>query len=123
MRLAQVLGRCLRLRCPRCGVGRLFVGWFKMAPECTGCHASFAREPGYFLGSIYYNYGVTAILTTAAYTVGLFVYGISERVLLTTLGIFCVVFPLWFFRYARALWMGLDELCDHSGTARPPREP
>jgi uncharacterized protein (DUF983 family) len=27
----------LRARCPRCGDGRLFVGWLKVAPSCPVC--------------------------------------------------------------------------------------
>lgn len=115
MGLATIVGRSLRLRCPRCGQGKLFVGWFRMADGCPHCGLSFEREPGYFLGSIYFNYGVTALIVTATYVVGFFVYGINDKLLLTVLGAFCVLFPLWFFRYARALWMGLDELFDHTG--------
>jgi hypothetical protein len=37
---------------------------------------------------------------------------IPPRVLLWSLVAFCVVFPLWFFRYARALWMSFDEWLD-----------
>jgi hypothetical protein len=25
---------------------------------------------------------------------------------------FCLLFPLWFFRYARSLWLGLDYYFD-----------
>ena len=63
-----LLGRTMRLRCPQCGQGRLFSGWFRMPRQCESCGLKFEREPGYFLGSIYFNYGVTAaIVTVAAY--------------------------------------------------------
>lgn len=121
MRLGTILARSLRLRCPRCGRGRLFEGWFRMARGCPECGLKFDREPGYFLGSIYFNYGVTAVIVTASYVVGSFVYQVPDNVLLAVLGTFCFLFPLWFFRYARALWMGLDELFDARGT--PPKTP
>lgn len=32
--------------------------------------------------------------------------------LLIGLTAFCVLFPLWFFRYARSLWLGFDQYFD-----------
>ena len=83
-----------------------------MPQSCSSCGLVFHREPGYFLGSIYFNYGATAFIVTAAYFIGYFFTDISPQVLLWSLTAFCVLFPLWFFRYARALWMGLDEFVD-----------
>ena len=61
------IGRALRLRCPRCGRGKLFVGWFRMPERCEECRLDFRREPGFYLGSIYVNYGLTALVVTVAY--------------------------------------------------------
>jgi hypothetical protein len=38
-------------------------------------------------------------------------YGRSRWLLWAALA-FCVVFPLWFFRYARSLWLGMDHYVD-----------
>ena len=43
-------------------------GLIRMAAECANCHLRYEREPGYFLGSIYINYGLTALLVTAGYS-------------------------------------------------------
>lgn len=115
-RLLKLLGRALRLRCPRCGQGRLFTGWFHMPPRCEDCGLLLEREPGYYLGAIYFNYGVTAILVTAGYFIGFFATSIPNQALLAWLLAFCLLFPLWFFRYARSLWLAFDELFD----AQPP---
>ena len=40
-----------------------------MAERCTECGLRFHREPGFYLGSIYFNYGLTAILVTVGYVV------------------------------------------------------
>ena len=72
----------------------------------------FQREPGFFLGSIYFNYGLTALVVTIAYFVGFFAFEFSPDVLLWSLTAYCVLFPLWFFRYARSLWLGFDEWID-----------
>lgn len=115
MQLLTTLHRSLRLRCPRCGVGKVFAGWFRMFPRCSHCDLIFDREPGYFLGSIYFNYGLTAAIVVVAGTIG-YLLGIMQQWLPIGLMVFCLAFPLWFFRYARCLWMGFDELLD-------PRQP
>jgi uncharacterized protein (DUF983 family) len=107
-----MLYRALRLRCPRCGEGMLFRGWFRMRPRCDWCGLIYEREPGFFLGSIYVNYGLTAVLTTAAYFLNFVTEAVSEEWILVLLAAFCVLFPAWFFRYARSLWMGFDQYWD-----------
>ena len=72
----------------------------------------FEREPGYFLGSIYFNYGVTAFFVTIAAVVTVMFTEVSERTLLISLGTFCVLFPMWFFRLCAALWMAWDHFAD-----------
>lgn len=106
--------RALRLRCPRCGGSPVFRGWFRMNPDCDTCGLHYERDPGYFLGSIYINYGLTALVVAIAYPVLVFGYGIrSDRVLWPMVG-FCVLFPIWFFRYARCLWIAFDQAIDPS---------
>ena len=112
MRLSTLLTRSCRLRCPRCGQGKLFDGWFSMPRTCDHCGLVYQREPGYFLGSIYFNYGITAVLVTVGYFAGFFFTSIPNDALLGGLLVFILLFPLWFFRYARSLWMGFDELFD-----------
>jgi uncharacterized protein (DUF983 family) len=106
------VGRSLRLRCPRCGRGRLFSGWIKMEERCSECNLDLRREPGFYLGSIYFNYGMTALVVTVVYIAALAQgYGRS-KILLWGMAAFCFVFPLWFFRYARSLWLGMDHYVD-----------
>lgn len=108
----RTVGRSCRLRCPRCGRSRLFRGWFTMWPECQECHLPFEREPGFYLGSIYFNYGLTALIVTIAYFALYFGAEVSQTAVLFSLLAFCGVFPLWFFRYARSLWLGMDQYID-----------
>lgn len=95
-----------------CGEGRLFRGWFKMHESCGHCGISFEREPGFFLGSIYFNYGLTALVVAIAYPLLLFNKVVSENALMGIMLAFVVLFPMWFFRYARSLWLGFDQLWD-----------
>ena len=79
----------------------LFLGWFRMRSRCDWCGLIYEREPGFFLGSIYVNYGLTALLTTAAYIVMIATDTVSQQRILWLLTAFCILFPAWFFRYAQ----------------------
>lgn len=102
------LVRAVRLRCPRCGAGRLFRGLFQMNESCTACGASFKREQGFYLGSIYINYGATVIGTGALYALLVLALGWSHKAALAACLVAAVVFPIWFFRWARSLLLALD---------------
>lgn len=110
--------RAVRLRCPACGRAPIFRGWFAMHERCAACGRRFARDPGYLLGSIYFNYGVTAILVVAMYFTMFFRDWFSDGQRLLLLSAFAVIFPIWFFRYARAFWIAFDERWDpwHAGS-------
>lgn len=112
MRFWRLFSRACRLRCPICGHGRLFRGWFAMHPECAECGTKFEREAGFFLGSIYFNYGLTALVTVIAYPLLKNVRSIPPQTATASVLTFVVVFPLWFFRYARSLWLGFDQFVD-----------
>ena len=116
MRFWILLRRALLLRCPLCGQGRLFRNWLAMHKHCPHCGVEFEREPGFFLGSIYINYGLTVLIVSAAYIYLMFNSRIGKNTLLAAALGFTVVFPLLVFPWARSLWLGFDQW-------RDPREP
>ena len=83
-----------------------------MKPRCETCDLDFQREPGFYLGSVYINYGLTAVILTIAFPLLMLTGAMSSEVLLGALSVFCVVFATWFFRYARALWLAFDQFWD-----------
>ena len=117
--LPAPLRHALRLRCPRCGAGRLFAGWFRMEPRCPACSLDFRREPGFYLGSIYINYGITALTTIALY--GLLVLGAgcsAEQALAACLAM-SVALPMWLYRYARAFLLAIDSSVNSESASAP----
>lgn len=106
--LSRLLGRALRLRCPRCGEGRLFLGWFTMPERCSRCGLKYERAPGYYLGAAYINYGLIALGSTFAFLLLRFGADIPTDRLKYPLLAACVIVPLLTFRHARALWLALD---------------
>jgi len=108
----RVLSRVWRLRCPRCGEGTIFARAFRMRPACPVCGLAFEREPGYFIGAIYINYGLTVTLALAGYFALDWWRGWPATWQLAVWCPFVVVFPLWAFHYSRALWLALDQFVD-----------
>jgi hypothetical protein len=87
-----------------------------MHRECQHCHFKFEREPGYYLGSIYINYGLTALLMTAGYFISFFNNWLTGTPLLLACVAFVLVFPVLFFPFSRAIWLAFDLAWD------PPEE-
>jgi uncharacterized protein (DUF983 family) len=109
-RIVRILGRGIRLRCPRCGVGPLFRGPFRMHEECLACALPFEQEQGYFVGAIYVNYAATALLLVAVFVVLQLFPGVPILLQLLLGGLLAVLVPLIFFRHSRSLWMSLDYI-------------
>lgn len=113
--LGQAFSSGISLKCPMCRQGKLFATWIRMEKQCGNCGFQFERDPGYFLGSTYINYGLTTLLTTWTYIVLRFGAGVDRRWLISGLAAFCVIFPLVFFRFARSLWLSFDCYFDRTG--------
>ncbi len=90
-----------------------------MYPECLGCDFRFEREQGYFVGAIYINYAVTAVMVIVGYFGLEYLSSLSLAQHLVLWSAFAVSFPLFFFRYSRSLWLSLDYLLNPE---EPPAE-
>jgi len=84
----------------------MFTRFLTMPDACASCGLDFKREQGYYIGAMYINYGVTTLILLAV------ALPLLDRVplpwLLWPLAAFSIVFPLWFFRYSRSLWLGIE---------------
>jgi len=103
----RTIGRALRLRCPVCGQGRLFRGWFAMEERCPSCGLDLKREQGYYVGAMYINYGATATVMLGV-GIPLAMRNLSLVEITVPLAAFGLVFPIVFFRWSKSLWLGID---------------
>jgi uncharacterized protein DUF983 len=72
---------------------------------CPSCGLNFYPEPGYFVGSIYINYGATV----AVVIVSIFVFhAVPERFQLLFFSGIAALTSLAFFRHSRSLWITID---------------
>lgn len=121
-RRGNAFRHALRLTCPGCGDTPLFRSLFRMHHACPRCGLSFQRETGFYLGSIYINYGATVIGTGLLYALLVLVLGWSQQAALTAALVVAVVFPVLFFRHARAFLLALDGAVNRH-QSRLPRAP
>ena len=106
------LWRGLTRRCPWCGQGRLFSGWFRMAEACPRCGLPLGQEEGAFLGAMAVNYGVAGalflgilIVWTAATAPDIPV----GPILVVSLGVSAAAILL-FYPFSKTLWAAVDLL-------------
>jgi uncharacterized protein (DUF983 family) len=109
-RLAAILAG----RCPRCRVGPIFEGRFRMREGCPACGLVFGREPGYFTGAMYLSYALAVPLLAMLTLLAHHLLWPALR-LEAAIGVALVPFVLfvpWIFRYSRILWIHLDRAID-----------
>ena len=114
-RVLRILGRAVRLRCPRCGRTPLYRGAFAMHARCAACGLRYEREQGYFVGAIYINYAATVVVAAGTVLAADALLGLTLAAQLA-LGIaLAALVPLAFFRYARSLWLSVGYLTSADG--------
>ena len=73
-RIAQLLGRALRLKCPNCGAApvleccRTVKAWGVVRARCTACHFRYERtDDHYFSGALFTNLFMSEVLFAFAF--------------------------------------------------------
>lgn len=89
-----------------------------MRESCPRCGFSYTREPGFYLGSIYLNYGATVILTGGLYAILVLGMGFSTETALAACLAAAVLFPILFFRHARSFLLALDSSVNQDQTGQ-----
>ena len=107
----RLVGRGVRLRCPRCGSGRLLASWFRLKSECPTCGLALDRgEHDYWLGAYAVNL-VVAEFAAAALVVALVISSWPDvpwtLVQFGGAGL-AILMPIFFFPFSRTLWLALD---------------
>src|SRR3954447_5131647 len=107
----------LRELCPRCKRGRIFRGplwrsYLAMYERCPECGLKYEREPGYFLGAMYFSYLLSIppvlVLVLLVWRLTPWRFGL---VLVAAFVAYLPVAPL-VTRFARVLWLYMDRYFD-----------
>jgi len=94
-------------RCPKCCEGKVFRRFMSMNERCPVCDLKFEREPGYFLGAMYFSYAFG--LVTTAYWFPMLLLGVSPWFVIGIPSIHLFLQTPIAFRYSRVMWLHLDH--------------
>ena len=124
----QLLRRGLTKRCPVCGSGHLFDGWFRMKERCPRCDYKFEREEGFFLGAYTVNLAISeGLLLLVAIVPLIFLLGTNRDVSLwpiVGIGLVAAIgAPLVFYPFSRTIWSAVDLAMRLPGPPRAGRPP
>lgn len=108
-RVFEALSRCVRLRCPACGLAPVFQAPFRRKSHCSSCGVTFEREEGYFVGAVAINLVVTEIVILAAHFILLLTVGYNEQLTLTVVLPLALLFPLVFYHFSWSAWLAFDN--------------
>lgn len=107
-----LLRRGLAKRCPRCGSGGIYHGWFRMVERCPSCGYRFEREPGFFVGAYLINFAVAEGFLFVLMMFYIFWKnthpdaGVVVPIIVGTVG--AVVLPIAFYPFSRTVWSAID---------------
>ena len=108
-----MLARGLLKRCPVCGGGKLFTGWFKMKERCPRCAYRFEREEGFFLGAYVINLAVAqgvVILAAVVPAIVLLARNPDTSIVPIVVGGIAgaIVAPILFYPFSKTVWTAFD---------------
>jgi uncharacterized protein (DUF983 family) len=108
---ARMLWWGVTKRCPRCGSGHLFRGWFTIIDDCPRCGLHFEREPGYWTGALAINVGAVATVFVLFFVVALAITipEVPVAPLLAILIPLMIIVPIAYYPFSKTVWMAVDR--------------
>src|SRR5262245_61530743 len=110
-RTATLMGRALRLRCPNCGMNKMFDRWLIMRGHCEHCRIRFDRgENDFFIGAYLVNLIAAELAVAVGIVLAIWIMwpDVPWRTVKLVLIPVAVLFPLVTYPFSKALWLALD---------------
>jgi uncharacterized protein (DUF983 family) len=108
---ARQLWRALLLRCPNCGGGGLFVGFFRMKERCPTCGMLLERgESDYFIGAYTLNLIAVEILLATAFLIVVYVTRPNPPWMALQYGgvVLSILGAVLCYPFAKTTWLAVD---------------
>lgn len=104
-------------RCPRCHEGPIFpplfsAGALSMHKRCSVCDLDFEPDTGYFLGAMYFSYGI-GVLTILPVAIAMALVIEASLVVTMVVAVLQTVLTMLFmYRASRVAWLHIDQAVD-----------
>jgi uncharacterized protein (DUF983 family) len=113
----STLASIFQQRCPRCRIGgifrySIFRGFPKMFERCPVCDLKFEREPGYFLGAMYFSFALGVLVMAPIAVLLWYLTGWWITKVILWAAILFLPFAPTITLFARVLWIYLDQRID-----------
>lgn len=107
--ILRILARGIRRRCPRCGLGRLFHGWYQLAESCDACDLKYEPLEGNSYWFMYYSTaGFTGFIIIAMLLLEPENIWLARAIVLVA----AVVFIVFTLPYRKGLALAVDYLSE-----------
>jgi uncharacterized protein (DUF983 family) len=112
--MSHAIVHILNNDCPHCLEGKVFkekniffnIRFPKMNEYCSHCQYKFEKEPGYFFGAMYVNYGLTVAQGIATYVVSQFFFKETfDLRIIPIIGFVILALSPFNIRFSRLLWI------------------
>ncbi len=117
MKESSIKYSILKLKCPRCHQGDLFVyknhfklfsGFMKMNKNCAVCNQTFNPEPGFYFGAAYISYALGTIICLVAFLVSFFVFNLrTTSTLIPAIFAPLILLAPINYRLSRSIWANM----------------
>ncbi len=107
----RMVVRAFRRRCPSCGEGKLFMGWFHIRERCPHCGLRLDRgESDYFIGAYTINLIVAEIIVVIAMlSVMLYTWPtVPWETMKWGIIAMTIAAPLVTYPFSKSVWLALD---------------
>lgn len=112
--MSHAIFHILSNECPHCHQGKVFneksiffkFGFPKMNAHCSHCDFKFEKEPGYFFGAMYLNYGLTVAQGIATYCIAQFFFTETfDLRIIPIIALVIITMASFNIRFSRLLWI------------------
>lgn len=105
----------LRLKCPRCHKGNLFVSrnaynlkyMLDMPDRCPVCNQDFRIEPGFYSGALWVSFPIVVLIGVPLWILVFFFVDLSFDMMFLLFGITIFGLQPVIMRYSRAIWINV----------------
>jgi uncharacterized protein (DUF983 family) len=100
----------LLLHCPVCEEGQMFSGLFQIRALCLVCQSRFERREGESIGGTLINLCLAEVLTITGIIITQVFWNPPLAIQLGFWISFNILFVIFFYRHARAIWVAITYL-------------